>query len=668
MPLSARPQLSWPAGRAGLLWLSGLAFVLVLGLALALALALLFFPWDLLRGPVSRAISARIDRPFEITRHLDVRLGLRVTVQAEGVVLGNPAWAREPHLLQAEAAELELRWWPLLKGRIDMPRLSLRQPVLALERHADGRRSWAFGSGKPGGDVPTIGELLVDRGQLGYFAPGDGMDLKADFALRDQAADALPLSFTGQGRYRGLPFAAQGRSGGVLQLHQNLRGPFPLELQATVGQTSLKAAGTVTQLAALEALDLKVELQGPSLHELDRLVDAVLPATRAYRLQGHLRKSGEVWRMEALQGVLGRSDLAGSLVFDRTGDKPLLQGQLQSRRLDFDDLGPLIGASPGTAQADVRKRSGPRPPRPGKVLPNTPLDFGRLTRMNAHVDFSAAEVRNARGLPLERVRAGVRLDQGVLRLEPLVLGVAGGEMTGQLALSGQGQAAQVALRLDARGLQLNRLFPTMESTRSSLGKVSGSVDLKGRGNSVAQWLGSASGELGFLMGQGQISNILLEFLGLDGGEIIKFLVRGDQNIRLRCSALAFGMERGVMSSRVILLDTVDTVVRGQGRINLATETLDLVLSPEPKDPSIFSVRSPIRIGGTLGAPQAGPDEGALAGRAGLAIALAAINPLLALAATVETGPGVDANCAQALETARKSGVGTGSGAQPGGPR
>lgn len=632
-----------------MLWLAGIA--------LLLALVLASFPWDVLREPLSRAISARIERPFEITRHLDVRLGRHLTLLAEGVVVGNPSWARAPHLLEAEAAEIELRWWPLLTGRVDMPRLSLSQPVLGLERHVDGRRSWAFGSGKEGGEVPAIGELLVDRGRLGYFSPREGVDVQADFALRAEAADTLPLSFTARGRYQGLPFAAQGRSGGVLQLHENLRGPFPIELQASAGQTRLKAAGTVTQLAALEALDLNVELQGPSLQELDRLVGAVLPASRAYRIKGHLGKTGDVWRMEAMQGVLGGSDLAGSLVFDRSGGTPFLKGNVQSRRLDFDDLGPLIGATPSGPPAPARtavKPSGPRQPRAGKVLPSTPLDFARLKRMDADVLFTATEVRNARGLPLERIRAGVRLDKGALRLDPLALGVAGGEMTGQLALSGQGKAAQVAVRLDGRALQLNRLFPTIEATRSSLGKISGSVDLQGRGNSVAQWLGSSNGELGFLMGQGQISNILLEFLGLDGGEIIKFLVRGDQTIRLRCSALAFGMERGVMSSRVLLLDTVDTVVRGQGQINLADETLNLVLLPEPKDPSIFSVRSPLRIGGTLAAPDVGPDKGALAGRAGLAIALAAINPLLALAATVETGPGEDANCAQALETARKS--------------
>lgn len=642
-PAAGRFTLSW---RAFLAWLAGFA--------LLLALVLVFFPWDLLRGPVSRAVSSRLDRKFEITRHLDVSLGRQLLVRAGGVQLANPDWARESNLLEAESAEMQLRWWPLLTGRIEIPRLSLRQPVLGLERHPDGRRSWAFGR-DGGGQAPDIGELLVDRGRLSYLSPAQGMDIVADFGLRAEESNALPLHFMARGRYRDLPFAAQGRTGGVLQLHENQRGPFPIELQASAGQTRLKAEGTVTQLASLEALDLDVELQGPSLRELDRLVDAVLPATRAYRIKGQLQKTGDVWRMQSMQGTLGRSDLAGSLVFDRSGAKPLLKGSVQSRRLDFDDLGPLIGASPSSAGNAPSPGVQPTARRPGKVLPASPMDFARLNRMNADVSFTAAEVRNARGLPLERLRAGVLLDNGALRLSPLVLGVAGGEMSGQLTLSGQGNTAQVALRLDARALQLNRLFPTIEQTRSSLGRVSGSVDLRGRGNSVAEWLGSASGELGFLMGRGQISNILLEFLGLDGGEIIKFLVRGDQNIRLRCSAMAFGMERGVMSSRVLLLDTVDTVVRGQGQINLANETLDLVLLPEPKDSSIFSARSPIRIGGTLAAPDVAPDKGALAGRAGLAIALGVINPLLALAATVETGPGEDANCSQALEAARKSG-------------
>ena len=97
----------------------------------------------------------------------------------------------------------------------------------------------------------------------------------------------------------------------------------------------------------------------------------------------------------------------------------------------------------------------------------------------------------------------------------------------------------------------------------------------------------------------------------------------------------------------------DTVITGTGQVSLANETLDIVLKPVPKDWSILSLRSPLRIGGTFSSPSAGPDKGALAGRAGIALALAVINPLLALAATVETGPGEDADCSAVLALAGK---------------
>ena len=100
-----------------------------------------------------------------------------------------------------------------------------------------------------------------------------------------------------------------------------------------------------------------------------------------------------------------------------------------------------------------------------------------------------------------------------------------------------------------------------------------------------------------------------------------------------------------------MLDTSDTLITGEGNISLANETLDIVLKPQPKDQSILSLRSPLRIGGTFGKPSAAPDKAALAGRAGLALLLGAINPLLALAATVETGPGENADCTGVLALA-----------------
>jgi hypothetical protein len=108
---------------------------------------------------------------------------------------------------------------------------------------------------------------------------------------------------------------------------------------------------------------------------------------------------------------------------------------------------------------------------------------------------------------------------------------------------------------------------------------------------------------------------------------------------------------------VLLFDTVDTVIFGEGAVNFASEQMDFYLRPYPKDASILSLRSPLKLTGTLGSPHTGPDKAALGKRAGLALALGAINPLLALAATIETGPGKDASCGAILREAATPGAG-----------
>lgn len=632
-----------------------------------LALVVVFFPWDWLRGPVNRYVSEQTGRQFEITRQLDVKLGLTPRVIADGIEFANPAWARDPYLVKAESAEFEIKLWPLLRGRVELPLVSLRQPVFGLQMQPDGRRTWALGKDTSNiGTVPVIDLLLVDQGTLHYLAEAQGADIKTEFAIAGAvqsvpgttaAVQDLPLSYKARGTWKKESFVAQGRTGSVLQVSEKKARPFPIEVHASAGRTTLQAKGSIGNLAALDGLDANFDLKGQTLADLYNLLGVVLPDTPAYALRGHLGKQGPVWNVAGIQGRLGQSDLSGDLVYDRSGRLALLSGKLQSKALDFDDLGPLVGV-PVTASGRTTKTvakgqssSARQVQAVGKVLPTATLDLDRLKTMNADVWYKAAEVKNANGLPLERMEAHIRLTDGVLQLDPLDLGVAGGRLAGLIRIDANTPPVAVQARLDARTLQLSRLFPRIERTKGSLGKLNGRIELTGRGNSIAQVLGSSSGSVALLMGKGEVSNILLEYMGLDGGEIIQFLVGGDRNVSLRCAAAAFDVKQGLMTSRAILLDTSDTVVNGNGQINLANETLNLVLYPQPKDRSILSLRSPLRITGTFAHPSAGPDKAALAGRAGIALLLGAINPLLALAATVETGPGKDADCERVLALA-----------------
>jgi uncharacterized protein involved in outer membrane biogenesis len=641
------------------------ALAVTVGVVVLLIAVVLFFPWDVLRGPLNRYVSDQTGRHFEITRRLDVKPGWTTRVRLDGVTFANPEWARDPYLLQAESAEFEIRLLPLLLGRLELPSLALQAPQLGLQIEEDGRRTWALGrdTSDPS-NVPLIGTLAVDKGELHFIDRAHSADIRMAFEIDPQAGNALPLKYDAKGRWQGEPFSANGRTGSVLVLNTPLREPFPLQINAVAGSTSLRATGTLASLATVDGANASFELRGANLADLYRLVGVVLPETPRYALNGHVTRQGPVWNVTRIRGRLGQSDLGGELAYDRSQAIPLLTGKLQSKVLDFDDLAPLVGlpeqprsvaagpavpavAGVAPASAAMAKKAAP----PGRVLPTATLDVRRLRAMDADVVYSAARISNVRALPLERADIHIRIKAGVMDLDPLKLGVAGGQLSGRLRINATSDPAAVAVNLDARGLQLNRLFPAVESTRSSLGRMAGNIDLKGRGNSAASMLGTASGDVALLMGQGQISNLLLEFAGLDGGEIIKFLLRGDRNVQLRCAAAAFDVKQGVMTSRAIVLDTVDTVIVGTGTISLLDESLDLVLRPSPKDASILSLRSPLKITGTFAAPRAGPDKAALAGRAAIALALGALNPLLALAATIETGPGVDANCPQVLAQA-----------------
>jgi AsmA family protein len=656
----------------GMRWTAGISVFLI-----ALLVLIAFFPWDLLRQPINRYVSGQLGRRFEITRHLDVKLGRTTTVTADGVEIANPEWARKALLLKATSAEFDIHVWPLLFGKVQIPRISLKSPELGLQAESDGRRTWALSRDtSDAGAVPDIGSLLVDQGTLSYIDSGQGADIAAQFSIASESARELPLDLKATGKWKGEKFTADGRTGGVLKLSKNIEGSFPLQVNALVGRTNLKANGTLTDLAELAGVDVTFDMQGRNLDELYKLTGVVLPSTPPYKVRGKLVRQGDAWMASQMQGTLGNSDVSGALTFDQSAEVAMLTGKLQSRLLDFEDLGPVIGlapspraakpakspssasaasAGPQDAKAEANQPAPKAPPANAsrKVLPTAVLDLAKLKSMNADVTYSAADIRHVKELPLDKGSIHVLLKSGVLQLDPISLGVASGSIAGSIKIDSNLAPAAFNARLDVRGAQLNQLFPTIETTKSSLGKLSGKFDLNGRGNSAAQMLGGASGDVAILMGRGEISNILLEFMGLDGGEVIKFLVRGDRNVQLRCAAAAFDVKQGVMTSRAIVLDTSDTVINGTGQVSFANETLDLILDPSPKDFSILSLRSPLKIGGTFAAPTAFPDKAALAGRAGIALALAAINPLLALAATVETGPGQDADCAGVFAQAQK---------------
>jgi uncharacterized protein involved in outer membrane biogenesis len=113
----------------------------------------------------------------------------------------------------------------------------------------------------------------------------------------------------------------------------------------------------------------------------------------------------------------------------------------------------------------------------------------------------------------------------------------------------------------------------------------------------------------------------------------------------------------MVTAEAVVIDTDDTLIAITGGANLKEEQMSFTMHAQPKDWSLFSVRSPIHLRGPFSAPQVSVDRAALGLRAAGAILLGLINPLAALIPLIETGGGEDADCKELISGVQAGTVG-----------
>ena len=612
-------------------------------------LVIALWDWNWFKGPVERAVQAKTGREFHINGNLDVDLGRVVTVRGDGLTFANAEWSKQPQMASADRAEIDVRFWPLLRGKVLIPEIRMTRPDLLLETapRKDQPGNWDF-LGPSDGEPPVLQGLLIDDGRLQFLdAAGKTDILVALNSGKPRNADsAPPLLVKGKGRWQGNPFTLDGNTESPLEL-SNSDHPFRIHLDGRAGATHAIASGTLTNPFALRTFDLDFMLSGQDMEDLYPLVGLAIPSTPPYKLKGRLKRNNDVWRYENFTGTAGDSDLGGTAQIEVGRERPFLKADLVSKRLDFDDLAGFVGAPPKTGSGESanaeQKAEAAELKASARVLPDTPYNLTKLRAMDADVRWKAQRI-NAPSLPLDDMDAHLTLDAGLLQLQPLNFGVAGGDIRSNIRLDARKDTIDTRLQATIRKVQLGKLFPDAKLAEQASGGISGDIDLRGQGNSVAAMLGSSDGAVAVGMGRGHIGNLIMELAGLDVAESLKFLFTGDKQIPLRCAWGDFGVARGVMTSTALAFDTEDTLILGEGTVDLKQEQLDLLLRPRPKDISILALRSPLRIGGTFKDPSFRPDFKALGVRGAIALTLASITPPAALLATIETGPGKDTNC------------------------
>lgn len=621
--------------------------VAALGVVAVLVLVVLLFPWNLLRGPIASIISSRLQRPVTIG-HLAVRWGAPTAIQLDDLTIGNAPWSATQPMATFPSMILSFRLASLFRMTPDTVRLV--RPDVLLERNAAGDANWRFDDA-PGHTGAAFGAIFVDRGTVRYR---DALlPASVDVTLQTDATPAQALQFAGEGTLRGDPLRIDGTSAAMAELRQ-VNEPYHLAVRARAGTTAMTFDGTAIP-AELENVQGSLHLKGPDLSKLYPIVPSPLPWTPPYDLTGSLQHTKQQWIFRGIKGTVGQSDLSGDFTVDLSGKRHVTTADLTSRKLNYKDLGGFIGLPPGDAAHTERtaeqRRSEEQRLASGRVLPNRPFNLTRLRNHDVDVRFKGTNVQWG-AIPLDQVVTHIVLKDGVMRLEPLDFGIADGHVVADITLDATRDVPTAQAKLDARNVELKRIFPKLASPNGSAGRFGGRAQFRAKGNSVREMFASADGEAAVAMRGGEASTLRLVLTNIDLARASQLLIGGDETAAIHCGVAAFHAKNGVMTPDLFVVDTSAELITGTGSVDFAAEQYDLHLKANSKTASILALKGPIVIGGTFKKPSVRPEMAPLLARIGASVGLGVVAGPLALLPLIDIGDAENADCAALYKDAR----------------
>ena len=587
----------------------------------------------------------------------------------DDVSLSNPPGFTQPSMAHLNRIEARIALGELLHRRVAIERIVLVTPTVDLERDAAGHPNWIFDPPAPAASVaaapttgayserralsvgaievsdatikweaqtitvarlavdPTTGSAKLSTAMAGRIAIGDATFVAA--SLTD------PVAVTAHATLGSVPLSLTGHVGSLATL---LAGA--VDLQATAPTLTLTAKGTLTTAGGGT---LAIGMTSPDLRAAGQLAGLDLPTMRNVQATAELALQPGTADLTNLHLASAQGDLEGDLLVLNAG-RLSLRGAVASRAFDLDALAPPP-ASPQVSPSILPPGANPSAtpalqPQPTRLIPDTPLPLDALRQADADLTVTLAALHVA-GATYTNVGAHAALTHGILRLDPVSMTL--GTVTAHATLLVDAAATPPTMHatIDAPGLPFGAVLALAGGAAGAPGTLDVRLDLNGSGATMRAIASTLTGRAGLALVDAQVDNALLGRLAAGSLRAAGVSLDEAGTTAVRCAAIAADATAGQLRFSALTVDTSRVALDGSGAIDLATESLDLHLRPELRLGGGLSV--PVRVQGTLAAPRAQLDPGALAsGRVGIVLGGPPppdrCGPALAVAREGQAGP------------------------------
>lgn len=403
--------------------------------------------WNQYKGMASDKVRELTGRELTIAGAVRIAVWPAPALVAEDITFSNAPGTKSPNMASLKAVEVRIALAPLFAGRVKVETVKLVDPVIELERLADGRGNWEFtpAAGKPAADAPkdagkpsapatnatpdvTLDNFVIEKGTVTYRDAKTGQFEVVEGINASISAASLqgPMESSGALVLRGIPIDY---SVSVGQLIQGRTVPLNARVGLSTGNVSAQLAGTI--LSVLENPQFKgtLKLTGTDLGAALGALGAGAPAIGGplpIDISGQVTASAKALEVKELGLAIGGVQAKGDLRID-LGGKPRFDSRLAVNRIDVDKLmaqlakpAKIPGTSTPAKKATTAGKSAPGTV-PGQAAPPTKTAQAPVpVRFDLPTDLAGALI-----LTVDAVGYG----EGVVRDLVLNTELAGGVLT-----------------------------------------------------------------------------------------------------------------------------------------------------------------------------------------------------------------------------------------------
>jgi uncharacterized protein involved in outer membrane biogenesis len=544
-------------------------------------------------------------------------------------------------------AQVRIATWPLLfkdqlliqSLTVDNGRLHMQEVKKPDEESAQDEQS----SSEILAQLPKIFVNLaaITDAQFRYDRRGKEPAIKVNierFQVEAPKDNPTP-KLSGNGKIDELSWKMEGETG-TLEAFQDEDKPFPLRLQAELGQHDLNVKGAV--VFADSTGDFNVKAMGPDIEQIKKLFHLNVGRLPAYQISFESRMEPQNFKFQKIDVKLGKSEVNGNLNLDLRPRRPKISGKVEAPVLTQNDFNGLF-------KTDERYKPANEPPKaPGQYFSDKVIDISAMKGVDLDLRFLVNRyVGEKSGRAIHAWDATINMNNGDLKIDPVKFAVASGHIGGRFLIDGSKLPLDVKIELGARRVNLNTLLgplakevPVFEMKPSEMarGLLTGQLDLKMQGKTPMELAQTVRGPIELAIEDGALSGTVIEAFGIDITQTISNWFRDNPLYDIQCALTAFEAKDGAIKTRTFLIATKDTSIIGKGEVNLVGNKVDFELKAHVHDFSVGSFRSPITIKGPLNDFKVALEREELLTRGGLAVALGSlVNPIAALVPLIETG-------------------------------